>query len=34
MSEKKYNIFDPQLGEYYEEDITLGEAKETEFDNV
>lgn len=29
MSEKKYNIFDPQLGEYYEEDITLEEAKET-----
>lgn len=29
MSEKKYNIFDAQLGEYYEENITLEEAKET-----
>lgn len=25
---KRYNIIDTQLGEYYREEITLGEAKE------
>lgn len=28
VCEPVYNIYDPQLGEYYREGITLGEAKE------